>query len=72
LWSASVAVAASDVWDANGASPPNGIWGTGANWVDDAMLRNADTAVFSLAGDCTVTFNADPLAIQARRSRLER
>ncbi len=56
--------AAGDVWDANGAMPPDGIWGTGANWADNTTPGNSDTATFNLAGTYTVTFNANPLAIQ--------
>jgi hypothetical protein len=44
---ASVAHAANDVWDANGANPPDGIWGTGANWVDNTTPGATDTAEFS-------------------------
>src|SRR3954470_9341148 len=57
--------AASDVWDGNGAVPPNGIWGTGTNWGDNTTPGNSDTATFNLANTYTVTFNANPLAIQA-------
>ncbi len=62
---ASIAHAGNDVWDANGAIPPNGIWGTNANWVDASTPGNGDTATFNLADSYTVTFNANPLAIQS-------
>src|SRR5262245_10173024 len=60
-----LAHAAADVWDGNGINPPNGIWGTGANWGDNTTSGNSDTATFNLANTYTVTFNANPLAIQA-------
>jgi hypothetical protein len=55
--------AANDIWDANGAVPPNGVWGTGPNWADNSTPGNSDTATFNLANTYTVTFNANPLAI---------
>src|SRR2546423_6218929 len=42
----------------------NGIWGTGANWVDGTTPGNTDSANFNLFGSYTVTFNAAPLDIQ--------
>src|SRR5262245_2912196 len=62
---ASHALAGADVWDGNGASPPNGVWGTDANWADNTTPGNADTATFNIANSYNVTFNAAPAAIQA-------
>jgi T5SS/PEP-CTERM-associated repeat protein len=60
-----VATAASDVWDGAGAIPPNGIWGTDVNWVDNTTPGNGDTATFNVANTYNVTFDANPAAIQA-------
>ena len=60
-----VATAASDVWDGNGGSPPNGLWGADINWVDDTTPGNSDTATFNLANTYNVTFDTIPAAIQA-------
>ncbi|MEX2172637.1 MAG: PEP-CTERM sorting domain-containing protein [Pirellulales bacterium] len=63
----SVGNAANDVWDANGAIPPNGIWGTAANWADNTVPGGADTVTFNITGPnavYSVTFNANPAAIQ--------
>ncbi len=56
--------AANDVWDGNGANPPNGIWSTAANWGDNTVPGLNDGATFNLPATYTVTFNADPTAIQ--------
>jgi T5SS/PEP-CTERM-associated repeat protein len=65
LLPATFARAAADFWDGNGTSPPNGFWGTGNNWGDDSTPGNGDTATFNIANTYAVTFNANPLAIQA-------
>src|SRR4051812_46202924 len=60
--------AGNDVWDGNGATPPNGVWGTGLNWVDNTAPNGGDQTTFNvggLGGTYTVTFSADPVAIQA-------
>ena len=62
---ASVASAANDVWDGNGLMPPSGVWGAGANWVDNTTPGNSDTAAFNSPTAYNVIFNANPLAIQA-------
>src|SRR5262245_47451854 len=64
IMSAAPVNAANDVWDGNGATPPNGFWGTGANWVDNSTPGNVDTATFNLASTFNVTFNTAPAAIQ--------
>ncbi len=64
LWLGPSAQAANDVWDANGAIPPDGIWGTAANWVDNTVPGLNDTVTFNLPAFYTVTFNASPVNIQ--------
>ncbi len=62
---ASTTHAANDFWDGNGLVPPVGVWSVGANWVDNTTPGNSDTANFNIGSTYPVTFNADPLAIQA-------
>ncbi len=42
----------------------NGTWGTGADWLDTTTPGGSDQATFNQASTYTVTFSADPLAIQ--------
>jgi hypothetical protein len=55
------AVANNDVWQ----FAVSGNWGDGFRWVDGSTPGPADTATFDKPGTYIVTFNANPLAIQA-------
>lgn len=62
---ASLANASNDVWDANGAIPPHGVWGVGANWADNTTPGMNDGATFNLPSTYVVSVTTDPAAIQA-------
>jgi T5SS/PEP-CTERM-associated repeat protein len=63
---ASIAHPANDVWDGNGAAPPNNNWSFGPSWVDNSTPGNSDTATFNIAATYTVSFSVtNPASIQA-------
>jgi T5SS/PEP-CTERM-associated repeat protein len=64
--SVSIAHAANDVWDGNGATPPSNNWSFAPSWDDNTTPGNSDTATFNIAGTYTVSFSvSNPAAIQA-------
>jgi T5SS/PEP-CTERM-associated repeat protein len=63
---ASYPKAAADVWDGNGAVPPNNNWNFDPSWDDNTAPGNTDTATFNIAATYTVSFSVtNPDAIQA-------
>jgi fibronectin-binding autotransporter adhesin len=56
----SASLANSDIWK----TATSGIWGTGSNWFDGSSPGTSDSAELNMAGTYTVTFNADPPAIE--------
>lgn len=60
LFAESQLLASNDFWRTH-----NGIWGDDANWSDGSRPGAGDHAFISLDGAYTVTFLADPTAIQA-------
>src|SRR5690606_22794526 len=64
LWLGASARGANDVWDGDGATPPNGIWGVAANWGDNSVPGVNDSVTFNLPTFYAVTLNASPANIQ--------
>src|SRR3954452_2482853 len=54
------ALAASKTWDANGLSPPSGVFNIAANWNVNGVPTNLDSALFSNAQNYTVVFDNSP------------
>jgi hypothetical protein len=65
LMRGSIAQAANDVWDGNGGVPPSNNWNVATSWVDNSTPGSSDTATFNIADTYTVSFSANPNAIQA-------
>ena len=53
-------LAASKTWDANGLSPPSGVFNIAANWNVNGVPTNLDSALFSNAQNYTVVFDNSP------------
>ena len=53
------AAAQTITWDANGAVPPDGVFGVAANWDPDLVPTVGDTAIFNINDTYTVTLDAN-------------
>ena len=56
---AGIATAQIRIWDADGVSPPDGIFGVGQNWNPDLAPSASDDVIFNIGDTYTVTLDDD-------------